>query len=448
VKRTGGKNGLFVPGKRHKIKTPIIEETESALEAVERQQDHVPFGGNYSENKTSMLRRRNNKAKVATTSGEMEVTTLPNQLQIELDDVDEETPTDSLEERTPSKKNYVSHSNRTDNYRRTQPPKSPMVDVGSTNYDDSRRLPSKMRHVEFENSDTHGNMSHKSNASGKIHGSDSEKGHNQTSSLAASSDTTSERPSEHGSSAEGRDNENRVMSESAHERDVPLTRAAKSEEGINVLASSRKSRRGSVPNDVKLDKKVRLSSRRGSLSEPGRIEKKDLSQEQTVASRAKSLSQVNDEGQTAPEQKRGSRYMEWYKTKREEREKRKKEEEEKKKEKQKKKHKPGQNIATDSKVSKNRGNDKRETLTEGRGVRKIVKEDVDKEMEKADEQILKVTVFDDDMDSGIAMSSLLMGGTGKKKRNQQLLEKKSVFTIAYDDMHTKQLRPDSSSPQY
>jgi hypothetical protein len=99
-------------------------------------------------------------------------------------------------------------------------------------------------------------------------------------------------------------------------------------------------------------------------------------------------------------------------------------------------------------VTKSRETEKKETLSESRGERRIVKEDVDKEIEKAGEQILKVTVFDDDMDSGIAMSSMLMGGGGKKKRNQQFLEKKSIFTIAYDDMQTKQLRPDSSSPQY
>jgi hypothetical protein len=424
-----------------------MEETESALEAAERQQDHFSFG-NYSENKTSMLRRRNNKAKVATASGEMEVTTLPNQLPSDLEDVEEETATDSLEERSPSNKKYVSHNNTTDNYRRNQPPNSPLREVGSTNIEDSRWLSSKIRHVEFENSDTRGRSSDKRNASDITHESLSEKERNQTSSLAASSDTTSGRPSDQSSSPEAGDNEKRAMPEFAHERDKTRMRSARSETGIDVLASSRKSRRGSLPNDVKLDKEKRLSSRRGSLSVPGRIEEQDLSQRQTVASRAKSLSQVNDVEKTAPAQKKGSRYMEWYKTKREERERKKKEEEEKKKEKQKKKHKPGQSSTTASKVTKNRENEKRETLAESRGERKRVEEDVDKEMEKAGEQILKVTVFDDDMDSGIAMSSMLMGGGGKKKRNQQLLEKKSIFTIAYDDMQTKQLRPDSSSPQY
>lgn len=60
---------------------------------------------------------------------------------------------------------------------------------------------------------------------------------------------------------------------------------------------------------------------------------------------------------------------------------------------------------------------------------------------------------EDDLDSGIAMSSLLnRKGTGKtmipvKKKNQQMMEKKSVFTIAYDEMHTKNIRPDTNSSQ-
>jgi len=139
--------------------------------------------------------------------------------------------------------------------------------------------------------------------------------------------------------------------------------------------------------------------------------------------------------------------MEWYKTKREERDRKKEEENAEKKEKQKKKHKLNQSIMTDTNVAKNSEKEKRGPLTENRGQRKI-EVDVDKELERAEEQILKVTVLDDDIDSGIAMSSMVMGGGGRKKRNQQLLEKKSVFTIAYDDMQTKQLRPDSSSPHY
>ncbi|XP_037974963.2 cadherin-86C [Plutella xylostella] len=52
----------------------------------------------------------------------------------------------------------------------------------------------------------------------------------------------------------------------------------------------------------------------------------------------------------------------------------------------------------------------------------------------------------DDNDSGIAMNSLIHQ-TGNIKR-LPITEKKSVFTIAYDDVQTKRLRPDSSSTSY
>ncbi|XP_052756113.1 cadherin-86C [Galleria mellonella] len=52
----------------------------------------------------------------------------------------------------------------------------------------------------------------------------------------------------------------------------------------------------------------------------------------------------------------------------------------------------------------------------------------------------------DDNDSGIAMSTLVQQ-TGNIKR-LPITEKKSIFTIAYDDVQTKQLRPDSSSTSY
>ncbi|XP_048513676.1 uncharacterized protein LOC105688571 isoform X2 [Athalia rosae] len=50
--------------------------------------------------------------------------------------------------------------------------------------------------------------------------------------------------------------------------------------------------------------------------------------------------------------------------------------------------------------------------------------------------------LDDDLDSGIAVS--LQGGT--KLRHQQMLEKKSVFDIAYSDAAPSQLRTDSTTP--
>ncbi|XP_073949048.1 uncharacterized protein [Choristoneura fumiferana] len=52
----------------------------------------------------------------------------------------------------------------------------------------------------------------------------------------------------------------------------------------------------------------------------------------------------------------------------------------------------------------------------------------------------------EDNDSGIAMNTLAQQ-TGNIKR-LPITEKKSIFTIAYDDVQTKQLRPDSSSTSY
>lgn len=57
-----------------------------------------------------------------------------------------------------------------------------------------------------------------------------------------------------------------------------------------------------------------------------------------------------------------------------------------------------------------------------------------------------VTSKVDDNDSGIAMSTLVQQAANIKRL--PITEKKSVFTIAYDDVQTKQLRPDSSSTSY
>lgn len=53
---------------------------------------------------------------------------------------------------------------------------------------------------------------------------------------------------------------------------------------------------------------------------------------------------------------------------------------------------------------------------------------------------------EDDLDSGIAMSQKQFGKVIPKK-NQQFLEKKSIFTIAYDEVQTKNIRPDTNASQ-
>ncbi|KAL4713336.1 hypothetical protein ACJJTC_006804 [Scirpophaga incertulas] len=57
-----------------------------------------------------------------------------------------------------------------------------------------------------------------------------------------------------------------------------------------------------------------------------------------------------------------------------------------------------------------------------------------------------VTTNIDDNDSGIAMNTLVQQTANIKRL--PITEKKSIFTIAYDDVQTKQLRPDSSSTSY
>lgn len=55
----------------------------------------------------------------------------------------------------------------------------------------------------------------------------------------------------------------------------------------------------------------------------------------------------------------------------------------------------------------------------------------------------------EDDDSGIAMTSLFAGqNSSQNLKRLPITEKQSVFTIAYNDVQTKQLRPDSSTPSF
>ncbi|XP_068085197.1 cadherin-86C [Anabrus simplex] len=138
-----------------------------------------------------------------------------------------------------------------------------------------------------------------------------------------------------------------------------------------------------------------------------------------------------------------SRYMEWYKTKREERERKKREEEEERRK-----------LETGKGRSKGKVRGKTPPAAVSSPEEKTPQEEKKEEMKEPvvvseakveEQQVLKVAALEDDQDSGIAMSSLL---GAKRRKHHQLLEKKSVFTIAYDDVQTKQIRPDSSSPPY
>ncbi|XP_072161792.1 uncharacterized protein [Bemisia tabaci] len=52
---------------------------------------------------------------------------------------------------------------------------------------------------------------------------------------------------------------------------------------------------------------------------------------------------------------------------------------------------------------------------------------------------------EDEIDSGIVMANHSKGPQNIVHKHQELLEKKSVFTIAYGDVETQQIQPDSSS---
>nr|CAD7260211.1 unnamed protein product [Timema shepardi] len=153
--------------------------------------------------------------------------------------------------------------------------------------------------------------------------------------------------------------------------------------------------------------------------------------------------------------KTSSRYMGWYKNKKEEKERQERKEDEKKRDEEKKLEENRlktmrvmKNVVQLEKDFKRKGSDIKVKVTTADDIGKEGKRVVVSEEKVGGFHILKVSGFEDDLDSGIAMSSLTAPGVSMKKKNQQLLEKKSVFTIAYDDVQTKQLRPDSTSPQY
>ncbi|RZF41603.1 hypothetical protein LSTR_LSTR000317 [Laodelphax striatellus] len=114
---------------------------------------------------------------------------------------------------------------------------------------------------------------------------------------------------------------------------------------------------------------------------------------------------------------RAPRYMEWYK-------KRKEDKQLKKEDKEKEKSR--------DKEEKERNKDQTKVNTI-RFLKPIGKKDNKKDREE-------------DLDSGIAMSLMMPPSQVLRRRNHNLLEKKSVFTIAYDEMQTKKLSTDQPTP--
>lgn len=432
--------------KRLKIKTPIIEETESALEYADRHisaakaPEDITGTSNYTENKSSMLRRRITQIKLSSsTEGEQPMTEKLRKQ--ESFDLGEDSLSDSLEEHS-SKRNKM-HEN-------------------SKNISRSSSLSSNEYEPEMKESKV--STTNKNRLSVEDHdpkdkkiGFDSEVRYyyrRGSTSVHSSPErwikVRLNRPRSRSLSGE----RSRQTRRRAIEEKMDSNRKFSSKD---ISEINKKSNTNHHNEEKEKSDPNALISRTKSTSEIQRIKRQANHIEQEKG-RAKSVveknntSVSNDKGNHPVHQKSGSRYMEWYKSKREERERKRKEEEEKK-------LKPvriqrTKNIKTPNSDGKTTDEHSKEDSTghnENKSSVEAVSEDNITSEPKAEESKAEETKAEDDLDSGIAMSSLTAGAqgqTGKKMKNQQLLEKKSVFTIAYNDVHTQQLRPDTSSPSY
>lgn len=139
-------------------------------------------------------------------------------------------------------------------------------------------------------------------------------------------------------------------------------------------------------------------------------------------------------GRTTP------RYMDWYKTKREQRDKQKRDDKDIKYGRQKTEDSTKLHPKKFNPYLKNYGRRKRNGEDSPSNDKRVVIQD--KSRSEREKNSYEKERQDDDLDSGIALPYHI--GPSNLK-NQHALEKKSIFTIAYDDMETKQLRIDSAS---
>ncbi|XP_014250351.1 cadherin-86C [Cimex lectularius] len=224
---------------------------------------------------------------------------------------------------------------------------------------------------------------------------------------------------------------NNVLVEHVVHPDSPTSEQKQSESSQEEnVRHERKSRVASVPSTLT----VRPPVKRQSSSEP-RTPSRQSSKETVRRS-------SSQEKEAAP------RYMEWYKKKREMRE------EEKRK--QKNGVKPQQNRAKNTQRKNVQKAPPVVEVDEEKDQVSLIKnaplrlEDVEQEshfftlMNVANEVNSK-SKNEEDRDSGIAVQYTI-GPNMTSLRNQQALEKKSIFTIAYNDMETKQIRIDTASP--
>jgi len=172
-------------------------------------------------------------------------------------------------------------------------------------------------------------------------------------------------------------------------------------------------------------------------------EKSDSPRSPTKTSRltSKPLARQRDPLQRAAsrEDEATPRYMEWYKKKREEREQQRKQQE----------------VEDKKKVLKKpRAKSTKKETNDTKNVESSTENIEERETSKSEESPTKRPIAngvphknEEDRDSGIAMTNMAPSNSlNMSHKNHQALEKKSIFTIAYDDMETKQLRIDTASP--
>lgn len=216
---------------------------------------------------------------------------------------------------------------------------------------------------------------------------------------------------------------NNVLVEHVKHRDLPS-------QSTYDLSDSRSKSRSSL--DPSSDSRPR--SKKGSDRGRGGVRTQPTSRETSISPSKDPHQRSLSHGRATP------RYMDWYKTKKEQREKQKRDEKDLKyqssKDESSKLHPKKFNPYLKNYGRRRKGEDSPSNQRSPNGKRVMIH---DKRVEEA---TIEKERHEEDLDSGIALPYHI-GPTNLK--NQHALEKKSIFTIAYDDMETKQIRIDSAS---
>lgn len=171
----------------------------------------------------------------------------------------------------------------------------------------------------------------------------------------------------------------------------------------------------------------------GLMTNEKRVRSQPQSRDHSVSPSKDLTVRSQSHGRTAT----ATRYMDWYKTKKEMREKHKHEPDSNQRVQSQNGTKIRNNIENTTRVrERKRWTDKNVQSINQKRVAVNVKPELVKE------EIIVRNTKEDELDSGIAIPYQIVP---THLKNQQLLEKKSIFTIAYDDMKTDKIRIDSAS---